>query len=190
MKIISKASLLNIDNIDTDRIVPARFLKISTRDGFGKYLFHDLRFTFGGELTDFLLNRQKDRSILVAGKNFGSGSSREHAAWALLDFGFKAVIAPSFSDIFKNNALNNGLLPIALEPSIHEKLVSRIEAGDPELKINVEHNELSVEGMAPMAFDLDPFRKHCLVEGLDPVDYLVSIKEKIEAHEAHCCIAR
>ena len=187
-KISSKVIPLVMDNVDTDQIIPARFLKATSRNAdFGKKLFADWRYNKeGGDLPGFALNRY-DRSskILLAGENFGCGSSREHAAWALYDFGFRVVIARSFADIFKSNALNNGLLVCEISENVHESLV-KLLAGNPEslVEINLPEQQLSFGTPAIKAnFDINPFRKLCLMEGSDLLDFLVARKDRIEEYE-------
>lgn len=185
MKIISHITVFDQDNIDTDQIIPARFLKISSREGFGKYLFHDLRLGAKGEKNGFFLNAGSLGSILLAGDNFGCGSSREHAAWALKDHGFDAIISTSFSDIFRNNALNNALLPVEI-PASRAAYLREFLAGAPDSPayIDVEKQELGFVSGGPVSqFPLEPFRKLCLLKGSDPVNYLVSIREKIRHFE-------
>jgi len=179
---------LPIENIDTDQIIPARFLKATTREGFGENLFRDWRYGKNGEpRSDFVLNNPEySGSILVAGKNFGSGSSREHAAWALFDYGFKVVISSFFADIFKNNALNSGLLPV----QVSEQFLSEIfrEIGKDHrtlLRVDLERQEITLLASGKKErFDINPYKKECLLNGYDDIDYLLSIKEKIREYEA------
>ena len=185
----SPAVPLRIENVDTDQIIPARFLKATTRDGFGKNLFRDWRYENDDESkpkADFILNRKKYAgSILLAGKNFGCGSSREHAAWALKDFGFDVVVSSFFADIFKNNALNNFLLPVTVSPAFLEKLMNAVEL-DPECSICVDLGQQKVsivETGESEHFDINPYKKECLLNGYDDIDYLLSIKDKIEEYE-------
>ena len=178
---------LDIENVDTDQIIPARFLKVTNRDGFGKNLFRDWRFqNDGGINTDFILNQsQFEGPILVAGDNFGCGSSREHAAWALTDYGFKVIVSSFFADIFKGNALNNGLLPVQVSPEFLKELMTTITA-DPKTKINVdlEAQTIGINGSNHSeAFDIDAYKKTCMINGYDDIDYLLSKKETIEAFE-------
>ena len=178
---------LDIENVDTDQIIPARFLKVTNRDGFGKNLFRDWR--FGKEDTvnaDFVLNQsQFEGPILVAGDNFGCGSSREHAAWALTDYGFKVIVSSFFADIFKGNALNNGLLPVQVTPDYLKELITTIKA-DPKTKINVdlEAQTISIDGYNHSeTFEIDAYKKTCMINGYDDIDYLLSQKENIEKFE-------
>jgi 3-isopropylmalate/(R)-2-methylmalate dehydratase small subunit len=179
----SKAIPLEIENIDTDQIIPARFLKATTRTGFGENLFRDWRFDDKGmPRPGFILNDpERQGRILVAGKNFGSGSSREHAAWALYDYGFRAVVSSFFADIFANNALNNGLLTVRV-PDEFLKQIFRILNDEPEtiIRINLKSQEISVPGKNLKSdFPVNSFKKKCLVEGIDDIDYLLSIKQEI-----------
>jgi 3-isopropylmalate/(R)-2-methylmalate dehydratase small subunit len=185
--LISTAVPLPIEEVDTDQIIPARFLKATTREGFGENLFRDWRYQAGEEVNeDFVLNNPiYDGAILVAGRNFGCGSSREHAAWALYDYGFRVVISSFFADIFRGNALNNGLLPLQVSPEVLDQLFRAIEA-DPktEFVVDLELQELRVPA-ADIAtrFDIDPYKKMCLINGYDDIDYLLSQKEQIEKFE-------
>jgi 3-isopropylmalate/(R)-2-methylmalate dehydratase small subunit len=185
----SPAVPLRIENVDTDQIIPARFLKATTRDGFGKNLFRDWRYENDDESkpkAGFVLNDKKFAgSILLAGKNFGCGSSREHAAWALKDFGFDVVVSSFFADIFKNNALNNFLLPVTVSPGFLEKLMNAVEL-DPEAVISVDlgKQKISIVGTGEAEhFEINPYKKECLLNGYDDIDYLLSIKDKIEEYE-------
>lgn len=178
---------LPIENVDTDQIIPARFLKATTREGFGDNLFRDWRYDKAGNpKTDFVLNQPNyTGTILLAGKNFGSGSSREHAAWAIYGYGFKVVVSSFFADIFKNNALNNGLLPVVVSEEFLEKLFKAVEA-DPKVKVKVdlEAETISVPSQnISEGFEINPYKKNCLINGYDDIDYLISIKDKIEAWE-------
>lgn len=179
---------VNIENIDTDQIIPARFLKATTRDGFGKNLFRDWRYENDDESRPkpaFPLNQSRfEGEILVAGKNFGCGSSREHAAWAIKDYGFQAVISSFFADIFKNNALNNGLLPVQVSEEFLKKIFEQGE--QTELVIDVEKQTIQIAGSDPEeagTFEINPYKKTCLLHGYDDIDYLLSIKDDIEAYE-------
>ncbi len=184
--IISKAAPLPLENIDTDQIIPARFLKATTREGFGDNLFRDWRYDEqGNPQPDFILNKVQDAAILVAGKNFGCGSSREHAAWAIYDYGFRVVVSSFFADIFKNNALNNGLLPVQVSEAFLQELFAAI-AADPEqlLAVDLEEQIITVQGTGKSeTFDINPYKKHCLLNGLDDIDFLLSKKAAIEAYE-------
>lgn len=178
---------LPIENIDTDQIIPARFLKATTREGFGENLFRDWRFDQDGNpKTDFVLNNSTySGEILVAGKNFGCGSSREHAAWALVDYGFKAVVSSFFADIFKGNALNNSLLPVVVTEEFLQKLLNEI-AADPKLMVEIDlpAQEIRVPQLdMKQSFEINPYKKICIMNGYDDVDYLLSMKSKIEEFE-------
>jgi 3-isopropylmalate/(R)-2-methylmalate dehydratase small subunit len=185
--IISPAVPLPVENIDTDQIIPARFLKAVERKGFGDNLFRDWRYDKSGNpVARFPLNDERfSGKILVAGKNFGSGSSREHAAWAIYDYGFRVVVSSFFADIFKNNALNNGLLPVVVPPEFLESVFETIEKNpDAEFKVDIENQEFTnIVTCESVGFDINPYKKHCLVNGLDDIDYLVSMKEEIEVFE-------
>lgn len=180
------AAPLAVENIDTDQIIPARFLKATDKKGFGDNLFMDWRFDKKGEIvTDFSLNNPvyKNAQILVAGDNFGCGSSREHAAWAIVGYGFKVVISSFFADIFKGNALNNGLLAIQVSPAFLKELLSAIQKNpNTEIIIDLE-NQVVITDQAKEAFDIDPYKKVCLLNGYDDIDYLISQKETIEQFE-------
>jgi 3-isopropylmalate/(R)-2-methylmalate dehydratase small subunit len=175
-------------NCDTDQIIPARYLQKPRTDDFGQYLFRDLRFRKDGtEETNFLLNRPAFRQarILVAERNFGCGSSREHAVWALHDYGFRAVIAPSFGDIFFSNALKNGLLPIVLPAPEVARILAAVEAiPGSRLIVDLEAQIVMEPDRTTHAFAIDPFAKHCLLEGLDELDYTLSQSEHIAAFES------
>src|SRR5215210_973613 len=178
---------LPMENIDTDQIIPARFLKATTREGFGKNLFRDWRYVNNDETkpkADFVLNRPEYRGqILVAGKNFGSGSSREHAAWSLLDFGFKVIVLSFFADIFKNNALNNGVLPVMVSDSFLQKIFQQDK--DSTLTINVQEQTITIDATGEKeTFEINNYKKTCLINGYDDIDYLLSVKEEIEAFES------
>jgi len=190
IQIISSTAVpLREENVDTDQIIPARFLKATTRDGFGKNLFRDWRYEQDDESkpkTDFVLNKkQYAGTILLAGKNFGCGSSREHAAWALKDYGFEVVVSSFFADIFSNNALNNFLLPVIVSPGFLEKLFNAVEL-DPECAIAVDlpaQTITIVETGESESFPINPYKKECLINGYDDIDFLLSIKGKIEEYE-------
>jgi 3-isopropylmalate/(R)-2-methylmalate dehydratase small subunit len=177
---------LQEENVDTDQIIPARFLKATTRDGFGKNLFRDWRYHNDNELEtkqDFILNDANySGQILVAGKNFGCGSSREHAAWAIKDYGFLVVVSSFFADIFKNNALNNGLLPI----TVSEAFLASIFALDKEATLSVclENQTITIDATGAVeTFDINAYKKTCLLNGYDDIDYLISNKAAIENFE-------
>lgn len=178
---------LPMENVDTDQIIPARFLKATTREGFGQQLFYDWRYdTEGKPKPGFILNSPDYAGrILVAGKNFGCGSSREHAAWAIYGAGFKAVISSFFADIFRNNALNNGLLPVQVSETFLEKLFAQT-GKDPKtvLQINLEEQTVSIPATGDReSFDINPYKKECLLKGYDDVDYLMSRHDKIKEFE-------
>lgn len=186
--LVSTAVPIAIENIDTDQIIPARFLKATTRDGFGENLFRDWRFDSNNEpKQDFILNNPIYKGeVLVAGKNFGCGSSREHAAWAIGDYGFKVVISSFFADIFKNNALNNFILPITVTDEFLDKIFKAIEA-DPaaQLEIDLEKQSLKIVATGEeITFDINPYKKACLINGYDDIDYLLSLRKEIESYEA------
>lgn len=177
---------LPIENVDTDQIIPARFLKATTRDGFGKNLFRDWRYEQDDETKpkpDFVLNQPVfSGDILVAGKNFGCGSSREHAAWALLDYGFKAVVSSFFADIFKNNALNNGVLPVIVSDDFLAQIFALTATNT--LTIDVAAQTITIDATgAAASFELNPYKKTCLLNGYDDIDFLISQKQSIEKFE-------
>lgn len=185
----STAVPLPIENVDTDQIIPARFLKATTRDGFGKNLFRDWRYENDNEQQpkqDFVLNNPTySGKILVAGKNFGCGSSREHAAWAVKDYGFDVVVCSFFADIFKNNALNNFILPVTVSETFLQQVFEAIEA-DPKTEINVDLPQQKITIVstgASESFEINPYKKECLINGYDDIDYLLSIRDKIETFE-------
>ncbi len=183
----STAIPLPIENVDTDQIIPARFLKATTREGFGENLFRDWRFDKNNQLKpDFVLNQDLySGSILVAGKNFGSGSSREHAAWAIHDFGFKVVVSSFFADIFKNNALNNGLLPVQVSEEFLATLFKAIEAEpDTRITVNLEEQLITLDSTGESeSFEINPYKKECLLNGYDDIDFLLSIRDQIAQFE-------
>lgn len=181
----STAVPLPIENVDTDQIIPARFLKATTREGFGENLFRDWRYDKNNDpIGEFVLNNPKYAGkILVAEKNFGSGSSREHAAWAIHDYGFMVVVSSFFADIFKNNALNNGLLPVQVSQAFLKKIFSAIE-DDPKTTLDVNLEEQIIRLLNSNEsehFEINPYKKKCLLNGYDDIDYLLSIKGEIEA---------
>lgn len=184
--IISTALPLNIENIDTDQIIPSRFLKATDRQGFGDNLFKDWRFNEDGSSKDFILNKKHTAKILVAGHNFGCGSSREHAAWALYDYGFKVVISSFFADIFKGNALNNGLLPIEVSEDELVKIFTTIEQDQlTNFTINLDKQILSLDHLGKaIHFDINPYKKMCLLKGYDDLDFLLSKKEIIQSFKS------
>jgi 3-isopropylmalate/(R)-2-methylmalate dehydratase small subunit len=180
----SKTVALPIDNIDTDQIIAARFLKTTSMEGLGDNLFLDWRYLADGSPNpDFPLNKPsaKGATILIAGDNFGCGSSREHAPWALVQYGFKAIISTSFADIFKGNALKNGLLPIIIPADIHAEL---IKWSGITLKIDLASQTLTLAGGRTVEFPIDPFAKHCLLEGVDELGYMLQQEPAIAAYEA------
>ena len=183
----STAVPLPIENIDTDQIIPARFLKATTREGFGENLFRDWRYDKDGNpKEDFVMNSPRYKGeILVAGKNFGCGSSREHAAWAIEGAGFRAVVSSFFADIFRNNALNNGLLPVVVSEKMLADIFAAIES-DPntELLIDLPAQTIEIAGTdSKEQFEIAPYKKECLMNGYDDVDFLVSIRQEIESFE-------
>jgi 3-isopropylmalate/(R)-2-methylmalate dehydratase small subunit len=183
----STAVPLPIENVDTDQIIPARFLKATTREGFGENLFRDWRYSADGQpRPDFILNDPRwSGSILLAGKNFGSGSSREHAAWALYDYGFRVVVSSFFADIFKNNALNNSLLPVQVSEPFLERLLQVVQA-DPATLVSVDLGEqlITLPASGDQAdFEINAYKKQCLLNGYDDIDYLLSISDRIGAFE-------
>jgi len=183
----SQAIPLNIANVDTDQIIPARFLKATDKKGFGDNVFRDWRFDkLGNPNSEFTLNNPVySGSILIAGDNFGCGSSREHAAWALVGFGFKVIVSSFFADIFKGNALNNGLLPVQVSEAFLEQLFAAIEAdATTQFEVNLETQTISIKDTdLNEGFEIDPYKKTCMINGYDDIDYLLSKKELIEAFE-------
>jgi 3-isopropylmalate/(R)-2-methylmalate dehydratase small subunit len=184
----SRAIPLAIENVDTDQIIPARFLKATDKQGFGDNVFRDWRFDKHGNINkDFSLNNPKySGSILVAGDNFGCGSSREHAAWALVGYGFKVIVSSFFADIFKGNALNNGLLPVQVSEGFLKKLLETIVAKpETQMVVDLENQTISISNSeVSEAFEIDAYKKTCMINGYDDIDYLLSKKEEIEAFEA------
>lgn len=178
---------LPLENVDTDQIIPARFLSATSREGFGDNLFRDWRYSKSGEKNmEFILNNPKyGGKVLVAGKNFGSGSSREHAVWAIFDYGFRAVISSFFADIFMNNSLNNGLLPIVVSDEFLKKLQALILSNPSEkIKINLEKQTLAILSTGDeVKFTINPYKKECLLKGLDDIDFLLSMKSQITNYE-------
>ncbi|MEO8962833.1 MAG: 3-isopropylmalate dehydratase small subunit [Ginsengibacter sp.] len=173
---------LPIENVDTDQIIPARFLKSTSREGFGKNLFRDWRYFNNDESQpkpDFVLNQPEYKgSILVAGKNFGSGSSREHAAWSILDYGFDAVVSSFFADIFKSNALNNGVVPVQVSDEFLDKIFSL--TNESTLSIDIENQSITIDTTGESEkFDINNYKKTCLMNGYDDIDYLLNIKDDI-----------
>ncbi len=186
-KLTSSAIPLSIENVDTDQIIPARFLKATNRDGFGENLFRDWRFNKDGTINhEFILNDNTfTGSILVAGDNFGCGSSREHAAWALHDYGFKVVVSSFFADIFKGNALNNGVLPVQVSAEYLQELFTVINKdANAQIEVDLEKEKITIlaTGSAE-AFEINPYKKTCLINGYDDIDFLISNKTEIEKFE-------
>ena len=184
--ITSRFVPINIENIDTDQIIPARFLKATTKDGFGKNLFRDWRYKNDDDskkIAHFPLNMsQFDGEILVAGKNFGCGSSREHAAWAILDAGFRVVVSSFFADIFKNNALNNGVLPVQVSDHFLKSIF--LQDNNTELSVDLEKQTITIHSTGKQeTFEINPYKKTCLLNGYDDIDYLLSITTDIEKYE-------
>tara|TARA_Y100000591_G_scaffold298546_1_gene290434 strand:+ start:489 stop:1091 length:603 start_codon:yes stop_codon:yes gene_type:complete len=179
------AAPLPMINVDTDMIIPKQFLKTIKRSGLGKNLFHELRFDMQGNIkNDFVLNWDpyKKATILIAGDNFGCGSSREHAPWSLLDFGFKCIIAPSFADIFYNNCFKNGILPIRLDQEKVNILMTEAKNKN-QLTVNLDEQKIILADENIIEFDIDPFRKKCLIEGLDDIGLTLQKKDKISQYE-------
>jgi 3-isopropylmalate/(R)-2-methylmalate dehydratase small subunit len=178
---------LPFENVDTDQIIPARFLSATSRQGFGDNLFSDWRYTKTGDKnSEFVLNNPGYKGkVLIAGKNFGSGSSREHAVWAIYDYGFRAVVSSFFADIFMNNALNNGLLPIVISDDLLKKLQSLVQHNpDTKVKIDLEKQTFTILSTGDsVKFGINPYKKECLIKGLDDIDFLLSIKSQITSHE-------
>jgi len=178
---------LLVNDIDTDQLIPARFLKVTDKKGLGANLFSDWRYNSDGSpKEDFILNQPdaKDAGILLAGDNFGCGSSREHAPWALTDFGFKAVISTSFADIFKNNSLKNGLLPIVVSPQAHSELQAVLkEDSAAKVTIDLASQTLTLPGGVSYTFPIDGFAKTCLLQGIDELGYLLTLEDRIAAYE-------
>lgn len=183
----AKAVALPIENIDTDQIIPARYLKATDKAGMGEGLFADWRFDENGQpLPDFVLNRPESQgaAILVAGRNFGSGSSREHAPWALMGYGFRAVISPDFADIFRNNALKNGLVPVIVDDDTYRLIVSLCEEDpDTRLTIDLGQQQLILPGGQRVSFPIDGFAKHCLMHGVDQLGFLMQHEQAIVGYE-------
>lgn len=184
----SRVVVLPMENIDTDQIIPARFLKVTDKAGLGESLFADWRYgADGAPNPEFVLNRPEAEGagVLVAGHNFGCGSSREHAPWALLGYGFRAVVSTYFADIFRNNSLKNGLLPVVVDPETHRRLVG-LAAADPEARVTVEleSQTLVLPDGERVEFPIDPFAKHCLVHGVDELGFLLAEEPRIAAYES------
>ena len=184
--IMSKFIPLRIENVDTDQIIPARFLKATTKDGFGKNLFRDWRYENDDETkpkADFVLNQpQYSGAILVAAKNFGCGSSREHAAWSILDYGFKVVVSSFFADIFKNNAMNNGVLPVTVSDTFLQEIFA--QGSNETLSINLAAQTITIDATGAVeTFEINAYKKTCLLNGYDDIDYLLSMRAEIAAFE-------
>jgi 3-isopropylmalate/(R)-2-methylmalate dehydratase small subunit len=177
----SSAVPLPIENVDTDQIIPARFLKATTREGFGENLFRDWRFTADNQAKDFVLNDSTYAGqILVAGKNFGCGSSREHAAWALHDYGFKVVVSSFFADIFKGNALNNSVLPVVVSEAFLQTIFMEIEKNpQTEITVDIENQAITLANGQTETFEINAYKKACLMNGYDDIDYLLSLQAEI-----------
>jgi 3-isopropylmalate/(R)-2-methylmalate dehydratase small subunit len=185
--IISTCVPLNIENVDTDQIIPARFLKATNRVGFGDNLFRDWRYESNNQpKKDFVLNNPVySGKILVAARNFGCGSSREHAVWAIYDYGFKVVVSSFFADIFKNNSLNCGLLPVQVSEEFLQKIFIAIEKNkNAEIKIDLENLTITIVALGETEkFFINPYKRECLINGYDDIDYLINLKDKIEDYE-------
>ena len=193
-KLTGIAAPLPIINVDTDMIIPKQFLKTIKREGLGKNLFDEMRFDDdGNENPDFVLNKPayREAEILVAGDNFGCGSSREHAPWAIKDFGIRCVIAPSFADIFFNNCFKNGILPIALPQEQVDQLMADAEKGaNARVTVDLENQEITMSDGTKIPFEVDSFRKHCLIEGLDDIGLTLEKAAAIESFETQAAQAR
>jgi len=184
--ITSRFIPLRNENVDTDQIIPARFLKATTKDGFGKNLFRDWRYENDDESkpkADFVLNqKQYSGEILVAAKNFGCGSSREHAAWSIQDYGFKVVVSSFFADIFKNNALNNGVLPVTVSDAFLQQIFA--QGAEDTLTVNLESQTIAIDATGVQEkFEINSYKKTCMLNGYDDIDYLLNMKPEIEAFE-------
>ena len=184
----AKIVVLPVENVDTDQIIPARYLKTTNKAGLGDSLFADWRYNTDGQpKEDFVLNRPdvQDVEVLVAGNNFGCGSSREHAPWALLGYGFRAVISTYFADIFQNNSLKNGLLPITVDADVYTELANRFaESPEVQVTVDLESQTLTLPGDRQVTFPVDPFAKHCLLNGIDQMGFLLAEDEAIASYEA------
>lgn len=187
-KVTSKAVPLRQENVDTDQVIPARFLTAVTKEGMGDGLFSSWRYNADGSPNaDFVLNKPEHQNadVLIAGRNFGSGSSREHAVWALTEYGFKTVIAPGFADIFYNNSLKNGLLPVALpEDTVNMLMDLMEEEPDTQIAVDLETQTVTLPDGQQQRFEIDPFRKMCLLQGVDDLGYIMSKEAAIEQYEA------
>lgn len=183
--LVSTGVPLPIENIDTDQIIPARFLKATTREGFGDNLFRDWRYDSAqNPMADFALNQSRfGGKILVAGKNFGCGSSREHAAWAIYDYGFRVVVSSFFADIFKNNALNNGLLPVVVSDSFLRSLLETLEREpNTSITVNLQDQKIKFNDREEW-FEINAYKKTCLTNGYDDIDYLLSLRNEIKEYD-------
>jgi 3-isopropylmalate/(R)-2-methylmalate dehydratase small subunit len=184
----SRVVPLLVDNVDTDQIIPARFLKVTDKNGLGEQLFCDWRYNSNGSpKSDFVLNQPQHRGsqVLLAGDNFGCGSSREHAPWALTAFGFRAVISTTIADIFRSNSMKNGLLPVILTAAEHKQLITEIQkSSNAEVTINLEKQEITFPSGARATFPIDPFSKFCLLNGVDELEYLRRFTKEVEQYEA------
>jgi 3-isopropylmalate/(R)-2-methylmalate dehydratase small subunit len=185
---------LPLENVDTDQIIPARFLSATSREGFGDNLFRDWRYLKTGEKNrDFILNNPKfSGKVLVAGKNFGSGSSREHAVWAIYDYGFRAVVSSFFADIFMANSLNNGLLPIVVNEEFLKKLLLLVQ-NEPAAEVNIDLDKQTITIVTTgdsLNFAINPYKKECMLKGLDDIDFLLSMKSQITAYETKIRLAK
>jgi 3-isopropylmalate/(R)-2-methylmalate dehydratase small subunit len=181
--LVSRTVVLPIENVDTDQIIPARFLKGTTKNGLGEKLFSDWRYDAAGQpKPDFILNRpeSKGAAVLVAGDNFGCGSSREHAPWALYDYGFRAVISTSIADIFRNNALKNGLLPIVVDAAFHK---AALAAPGAAVTVSLENQTVTLADGRQAKFPVEPFARYCLLNGIDELDFLLSQEDSIAGYE-------
>jgi 3-isopropylmalate/(R)-2-methylmalate dehydratase small subunit len=185
--ITSSVVPLPIENVDTDQIIPARYLKATNREGFGKNLFYDWRYQADGQpKAEFVLNNPLYKGpVLVCGKNFGCGSSREHAVWALYDYGFRVVVSSFFADIFRNNSLNNGLLPIQVPDAFLNEIFEQVKKdANAQVTVDLEKQIIRIEATKnEFRFEINSFKKHCMLEGLSELDYLISLKPKIEEYE-------
>jgi 3-isopropylmalate/(R)-2-methylmalate dehydratase small subunit len=181
----STAVPLAIENIDTDQIIPARFLKATTREGFGQNLFRDWRYNTDDTPKDFILNNPTySGKILVAGKNFGCGSSREHAAWSIYDYGFRVVISSFFADIFKNNALNNALLPVQVSDDFLKKVFALVQKNpSTQITVDLTNQKVVLEDGSTESFEINAYKKTCLTNGYDDIDYLLSLRDEIKHFE-------
>ena len=185
MKIAATALVFTRENIDTDQIIPARFLTTTTRAGLGKFAFYDWRYDADGKAkADFALNASAVDRVLVTGKNFGCGSSREHAPWALLDAGIRAVVATEIADIFRNNSLKNGLVPCVISPALHQQLLAELALdANAQISIDVENAEVIFPSATCAGFEIAPFAKHCLLNGVDELGYLLAQSDAIAHFE-------